>query len=205
MSRRRGRDRSLPHPRNREGSLSPPADQGRSISRPDDRENSRSPLSPEEAQEVLDQRLRQYNPLGRNDNTVIFLRNFFDVLPSGGQETLARDVGGYSSDHKIRQTVDSIRNGLVCPLRAIGGRTPSEITPAPRPGVEDSIENLRSLDVRPLARTHQQQLRDRCLERDGYCCMLTGLPSGQHPHPEGAMTARLEAAHIIPFALGSFD
>ncbi|KAJ5583306.1 hypothetical protein N7535_001926 [Penicillium sp. DV-2018c] len=100
------------------------------------------------------------------------------------------------TDQKLRQLVDSIRTGLVVPMRAHGGKTPTEVTPSPRPGVEDSIE--------PITRWNPQlQLRRHCLERDGNKCLATGYYSFDHDYPPNAPTAILEAAHIIPFALGS--
>jgi hypothetical protein len=51
-------------------------------------------------------------------------------------------------------------------LVAKGGRTPA-ITPFPRLGVEDSIENLDSLDLESIGRAQQEQLYRNCLKRDG--------------------------------------
>lgn len=78
------------------------------------------------------------------------------------------------------------------PLKAQGGKTPD---------VEDSIENLKSQDNGPITRGRHLQLRDHCLERDGYKCVATGRYSGNHAHPQNAPTTYLEAAYIIPFAL----
>lgn len=115
------------------------------------------------------------------------------------------DVSDCADDEKLRQLVQSIRTGLLIPLKAQGGKTPTEITPSPRPGVEDSIEDLKSQDIDSVSRRVQSQLRSYCLERDGNKCLASGYYSYLHPHPQNAKTARLEAAHIIPFALGSFD
>lgn len=90
-------------------------------------------------------------------------------------------------------------------MKAQGGKTPTEITPSPRSGVEDSIENLKSLNIEPINRSPQSQLRHHCLERDGNKCLATGQYSHNHTHPRTATTTFLEAAHIIPFALGSFQ
>lgn len=91
------------------------------------------------------------------------------------------------------------------PLKAQGGKTPTDITPSPRSGLEDSIEDLRSENIEPITRGTQSQLQHHCLERDGYKCVATGRYSGNHAHPHNAPTTYLEAAHIIPFALGSFQ
>jgi hypothetical protein len=90
-------------------------------------------------------------------------------------------------------------------MKAHGGKTPIEITPSPRSSVEDSIENLKSLNIEPISRSSQSQLRHRCLERDGNKCLATGQYSHSHAYPRHTITTHLEAAHIIPFALGSFQ
>ncbi|CAG7995831.1 unnamed protein product [Penicillium salamii] len=90
-------------------------------------------------------------------------------------------------------------------MKAQGGKTPTEITSSPRFGVEDSIENLMSQDIEPITRSDQSRLRDHCLQRDGYKCLATGFYSYPDSHPPNAITIHLEAAHIIPFALGDFD
>lgn len=105
----------------------------------------------------------------------------------------------------MRQLVQSIRTGLLIPLKAQGGKTPTEITPCPRSGVDDSFENLKSLNIEPINRSAQSTLRGHCLERDGNKCVATGQYSYNSQHPRNAITTHLEAAHIIPYALGSFE
>ncbi|PTU19396.1 hypothetical protein P175DRAFT_0494530 [Aspergillus ochraceoroseus IBT 24754] len=153
----------------------------------------------------LDQKLNSYTPLEPTDKTKDFLRDFFKILPPDGKKNLAGDVSGCANDEELRQLVQSIRTGLLIPMKAQGGKTPTEITPSPRSGVEDSIENLNSLNIEPISRSSQSQLRHHCLERDGNKCLATGQYSHSHPHPQNAITTHLEAAHIIPFALGSFQ
>lgn len=92
--------------------------------------------------------------------------------------------------------MESICTGLLFPLSDAGGKTPSEFTPGPGGGIEDSI---------PITRDPQAQLREHCLERDGYRCVVTGQYSSDHRHPPKSITTPLNAAHIIPFALGSFN
>jgi hypothetical protein len=153
----------------------------------------------------MDRKLNSYAPLEPTDKTKDFLGDFFKILPPDGKKNLAGDVSGCANDEKLRQLVQSIRNSLLIPMKAQGGKTPTEITPSPRSGVEDSIENLKSLNIEPISGSSQSQLRHRCLERDGNKCLATGYYSHSHTHPRNALTTHLEAAHIIPFALGSFQ
>lgn len=112
------------------------------------------------------------------------------------------------NDEKLRQLVQRIRTGLLIPMKGWGGKTPHDLTPSPHSGVEDGIdngdpiENLESSNIEPI-RNSQSQLRHRCLERDGNRCLATGHYSHGHAHPPNALTTHLQAAHILPFALGS--
>ncbi|KAJ6096141.1 hypothetical protein N7486_006887 [Penicillium sp. IBT 16267x] len=148
---------------------------------------------------------RRYTSLKLTDKTKEFLRDFFKTLPPEGKGNLVEDVSGCADDEKLRQLVQSIRTGLLIPMKAQGGKTPTEITPSPRPGVEDSIEDLKSQDIDSINRSVQSQLRSHCLERDGNKCLASGYYIYLHPYPQNAKTTSLEAAHIIAFALGSFD
>ena len=151
----------------------------------------------------MDRKLNSYILLEPTDKTEDFLRDFLEILSPKGKANLAVDILGCSTDENLRQLVQSIRTGLLIPLKAQGGKTPTEITPSPHFGLEDSIENFKSLNIEPITRSPQSQLRSHCLERDGHKCLATGLYSYTHAHPQGEMTTYLEAAHIIPFALES--
>ncbi|KAJ5157711.1 uncharacterized protein N7482_008811 [Penicillium canariense] len=153
----------------------------------------------------LDQKLNSYIRLGPTDKTREFLREFFKVLPPNGKRNLAGDLSGCANDEKLRQLVQSIRTGLLIPLKAQGGKTPNEFSLSPWLGVKDSIDYLKSPNIKPISRSSQWHLWHRCLERDGNKCVATGVYSHGHAHPPKALTSHLEAAHIIPFALRSFQ
>ncbi|KAJ5585284.1 uncharacterized protein N7459_005084 [Penicillium hispanicum] len=157
------------------------------------------------SKQKVDEKLGSYTPLDPTDKTKDFLGDFFKVLPPDGKRNLAGDISECADDERLRQLVQSIKNGLLIPMKAQGGKTPTEITPSPRSGLEDSIENLKKLQIEPISRSPQSQLRKHCLERDGNKCLATGQYSHRHAHPKNALTTHLEAAHIIPFALGSFQ
>ncbi|KAJ5085393.1 hypothetical protein N7532_010164 [Penicillium argentinense] len=164
----------------------------------------------------LDQRLNSYVPLepsgGKpSDDTKGFLRLLWTMLPPGGKENLAKDIlkgkdgEPRPDDEALRQLVQSIRSGLLIPMKAQGGKTPTEVTPSPRSGVEDSVEDIKGKSIEPISRNPHSKLRKNCLERDGYKCMATHQYSIDHPHPKSARTTYLEAAHIIPYTLGIFQ
>lgn len=54
----------------------------------------------------------------------------------------------------------------------------------------------------------EKEFRDKCMERDGYRCVVTGhLDTGtwvRRGRPEDVYFAPVEAAHIIPFSYASW-
>ncbi|KAJ5559343.1 hypothetical protein N7535_009571 [Penicillium sp. DV-2018c] len=158
------------------------------------------------AREKMFARLDKYQSLNDDDDTVHFLRSVFRFLPTRGQARLANDVEDCDDDSQLLQLAKHLDTTLLKPMLATGGTTPA-ITPSPLPGVEDSIEDLPSLQV-DSATLRLSKTRRICLQRDNYQCVVT--KAWEHEHnpivnlPPDALTADLEAAHIIPFALGSF-
>jgi len=61
-------------------------------------------------------------------------------------------------------------------------------------------------EITPSSRGDQRMLKDKCLTRDGDQCVITHwddrtkVPSGPNRHRTST-----QAAHILPFALRSFD
>ncbi|KAJ5461119.1 uncharacterized protein N7458_002671 [Penicillium daleae] len=133
----------------------------------------------------LDRKLNSYTPLEPTDKTRDFLRDFFEVLPPDGRQNLAEEVSE-CADKKLRQLFQSIRTGLLIPLKAQGGKTPAELTP------EEPSGYLKCLDT-----SSQSQLPHNFLERDGNKCVATGHYRHRHAPPPNAMTNYIEAAHII--------
>ncbi|PKY01612.1 hypothetical protein P168DRAFT_53065 [Aspergillus campestris IBT 28561] len=158
-----------------------------------------------EAKQTLDRKLEQHQPLHPEDDTASFLRIFHKYLPLQGQVNLAEDVERCADNEELRQLAESLDTGLLRPMLAHGGTTPA-VTLSPRLGVEDSIEALLSDDTQTASRSEQQLLRNHCLDRDGYQCVVTkAWSSGYDERPSDSIHAPLEAAHIIPFALGVFQ
>ncbi|KAB8230452.1 HNH endonuclease signature motif containing protein [Aspergillus alliaceus] len=156
-----------------------------------------------QAKQTLEKKIARYQPLDQNDDTAHFLQTFFKYLPADGQVNLAEDVYQRVDDEELRQLAESLESGLLRPMLAHGGTTPA-ITPSPRLGVEDSIDNLLSQDIHSVRRVDEQQLRDHCLKRDGYRCCVSKLWSWNYHQRPSSSAALLQAVHIIPFALGEF-
>lgn len=131
--------------------------------------------------------------------------DFFDQL-SDGRDNLAQDAKDASRDQGLGDLVRAIETGLLRPMKAGGGKTPT-ISPHPRLEMEDSIDQILSHDLTPLSR--DPSLRTHCLERDGYRCVVSGnwdvtyFQENKHKFPADTIWTDLECAHILPFALGS--
>ncbi|OJJ43555.1 hypothetical protein ASPZODRAFT_28222 [Penicilliopsis zonata CBS 506.65] len=148
-------------------------------------------------------RLQVYSPESPSDDTANLLRQVFKYLPSDGRRHLADDILQCASDSQVRQLAESVVTGLLTPLKAAGLKTAS-VTPSPRIGLEDSIENLGGMVEEPMTRK-QQELRDRCLPRDGNRCVVSGVFDWNNRDiPDGKPLGFLEAAHIVPFSLATF-
>lgn len=89
-------------------------------------------------------------------------------------------------------------------MKAAGGHSPS-LPPSPYSLAADNVrESLATL--RSSLREDQHALKDRCLDRDGNRCVVTGSCDRDRTTPgPGKSRARTQCAHILPFALRSFD
>ncbi|KAN0067949.1 hypothetical protein V8E54_013877 [Elaphomyces granulatus] len=148
----------------------------------------------------IERRLEGYSQRGPKDDTVLVLRSFFKFQPQEGQNSLADDILTCQNDAELHDLASHLVEGLLYPLKA-STRTPAVITPPPRLGVEDSVENLTSLITESAIR-EQPKLRRQCLQRDGNRCCITKAYNVGSGHE---VNAPLEAAHIIPFSLACFS
>lgn len=144
--------------------------------------------------------LNDYMPLDVDDNTVKLLRETFRYLPSDGRLNLAEDIIQAGADNTLHRLAQSIVSGILKPMM-VAGTKKVEI---PRRGIEDSIEHLASMTDGSMTRA-QQQLQEDALRRDGNRCVLTGYcdVSLEELYPD-EITADLETAYIVPFALSKF-
>lgn len=157
-----------------------------------------------EAKSSFDAALASYRAENARDDTKKFLEVCFKYLPLDGQVNLSKDVCKCSDVGKLRQLAANIDTGLLRPLLSNGGRTPA-ITSSPRLDFDDDVEDLHSLDMQPADRSDQDRLRQNCLRRDGYQCVLTKCwTNSQKPYSLKQRRGPLRAVHILPFALGNF-
>ncbi|GIJ98286.1 hypothetical protein Aspvir_000402 [Aspergillus viridinutans] len=156
---------------------------------------------PDDVQAIL----RGYEPSDTSDDAVHVLRETFKYLPADGRRNLAQDIVQAGAQGKLKQLAQSIITGLLTPLKVAGDKT-AEVTPSPRIGLEDSLESLTAMTDKSMTRAQQQQLREEALWRDGNKCVISGeYDVNLNDEYPDEVTADLETAHIIPFAIAKFD
>ncbi|PYI15017.1 hypothetical protein BO99DRAFT_406233 [Aspergillus violaceofuscus CBS 115571] len=147
-------------------------------------------------------RLDKYQPRGDDDDTAHFLQVVYTYLPVDGRNILASNIVSLN-DTELFQFQKHIETALLRPMKVVGGKTPA-IEPSPCSGVSDSVEDLLSEDYSSSNR-RQSQLRRSCLSRDNHRCVITGMwDSDYKDRPADENATSLEAAHIVPFGLGTF-
>ncbi|KAI2731254.1 hypothetical protein CBS147354_363 [Penicillium roqueforti] len=146
------------------------------------------------------EKVDNYQPISRNDNTVRILRAFDNHLPADGRANFIRHLQSLQTNQDIHDHAESLVNGLLAPMKTLRS-TP---TISPRAGMEDSIENIASQSSGPLVR--ETRLKAECLKRDGNRCVVTKrvdfyFLSKSDTTTPGAIT---ECAHIISFSLATW-
>lgn len=154
---------------------------------------------------AISARLGVYVPRNPGDDTASFLLQVFENLGPDGQSNLVDDISECDSDGKVQQVAENIYTGLLVPMKAAGDKS-GNITPSPRTGASDSVENLGAQIDESLTRDPQEQLRRRGLSREGGACIVSKYFDYNKRHlcrPDRYL-GMLECAHIFPFALGRF-
>ncbi|GAQ06560.1 hypothetical protein ALT_3881 [Aspergillus lentulus] len=146
--------------------------------------------------------LNSYVPLDADDETVKLLWETFRYLPSDGRVNLAKDIVQAGAGNQLHRLAQNIVSGLLKPIM-IAGIKKVEI---PRLSSEESLKHLaNTADEHELMIRAQQQLQEDALRRDGDKCVVSGHYDvlSEELYPD-QITADLETAYIVPFALSKF-
>ncbi|PNP50510.1 hypothetical protein THARTR1_08892 [Trichoderma harzianum] len=84
-----------------------------------------------------------------------------------------------------------------------GGKQPKSLPQTPVREAAQAIQ-LMMTEIEPSSRNEQTALKRRCLARDNYRCIATGMSDHSRLPPQGG-TVSTECAHILPFALRTFN
>ncbi|PYH93147.1 hypothetical protein BO71DRAFT_328422 [Aspergillus ellipticus CBS 707.79] len=108
-------------------------------------------------------------------------------LPDGGRESLAREIIISETDGSLWKVYQNLLANLLYPMKAKWH---------PRP-----MEEAQT--------TEEEFFRAECLERDSYCCVVSGQMERGHykslDDPPDVFINHVEAAHIVPLTFGSWE
>ncbi|EFX01537.1 hypothetical protein CMQ_6479 [Grosmannia clavigera kw1407] len=153
-------------------------------------------------------RLDQFEERSYSASRVI--RAFLDHLEDDGKRMLVADIAICDDDDALVKLANHLIDAILKPFKLAGGQAPTPLSLPQTPGAEHAID-VAMATIETSTRQEQQHLRDDCLHRDGYRCVYSGnldmnsCEKGDVVVPPGAQTTITQCAHIIPFALGSFD
>ncbi|KAG8730210.1 hypothetical protein FRC10_002981 [Ceratobasidium sp. 414] len=143
-------------------------------------------------------RIQRYQPEGDQDRTAPLLRALLEYSPIDPSD-LCNDIAAAATDEQLKALGCWYRDGVLIPMRASGHRTPW-ITTHPSADSPNGAGDHNVAGLEPAARD-QANTRASAAERDGHCCVLTGIYSDKHPDAKtlDLFTDPTVAAHIIPF------
>ncbi|GFG12958.1 hypothetical protein IFM5058_06210 [Aspergillus udagawae] len=167
--------------------------------------------SPEAGDAVSDEKtaiekLAQYKPQDRKDETVRILKSFIDNLPFESRKVIMKFIN-ISDDHNIFNLAYHLRTAVLIPMKAQGGKTP-QVTPLPLSATGITRDNVASEMTQSSSRNDQGWLKTTCLQRDNYKCVVTKIwdpVAGSIFNIQGEMTLNTQLAHIIPFSMGHWE
>ncbi|KAF7179812.1 hypothetical protein CNMCM7691_008863 [Aspergillus felis] len=127
--------------------------------------------------------------------------NLFVEMPGEVRATLNSYVPLDADDEtvKLLRETFSIVSGLLKPMMVAGTKK----VETPRLGIEECLANKTDGQE---SRTRAQQLQEDALRRDGNKCVISGHYDvlSEELYPD-EITADLETAYIVPFALSKFN
>ncbi|KAI9931727.1 hypothetical protein ASPWEDRAFT_169431 [Aspergillus wentii DTO 134E9] len=137
--------------------------------------------------EAVEERLRNYQHLNTDDDTVTVLQETFNYLSAQGRINVLEDVRHCENDHQLRQLAKRITYKLLIPIKVAGWQSSRTYD------IEESTEI-----------ENQKRLHAQCLQRDGHMCVVSGCLDYEQCKalPRNAKIADLEVTHIIPPTLG---
>lgn len=153
-------------------------------------------------EEASNEMLAQYKPRNARDETVRILRSFIDNLPVKGKRMLTKYIN-VSNDDNLFDLAHHLQTTILIPFRAQGGKTP-QVTASPLSATDITRDNMASGMTQSSTRNLLEWLKNICLERDNYQCIVTKLwdPVAVNPQEQCKMTGNTQLAHIIPFSMG---
>ncbi|GKZ35118.1 hypothetical protein AbraIFM66950_005668 [Aspergillus brasiliensis] len=145
--------------------------------------------------EKAKERISNYSNQGRllEEKLKVALDASLEWLPEGGKEALVGDILDATSDDKLHGIFFNIFTILAWPALLES---------------ETSDVRIPEEDISPLE-TRDQDMQDDCLERDNYCCVITGAMDTatyfERFRPAGFANVQLQIAHIMPYSISHWN
>lgn len=179
--------------------------------------------------EISLRRLEAYKPCKTSDDTVKVLGAFINHLPLHGKKVMLHLVQEDTSDSRLYDIALHLTTAILIPskystwavwrnqylqivlsiVKASGGRTPNlSLSPFENATAERDAW-VAAMLVSPT-RNEQKHLKQICLIRDGYKCVLTGIWDVTSVESKPELNSNLpcsptQLVHIIPFSLGCYS
>ncbi|KZF20531.1 hypothetical protein L228DRAFT_284497 [Xylona heveae TC161] len=152
-------------------------------------------------------RLEGYTSSTPNDNTRRILQAFIQHLPPDGKANIVSQISNCRNDIELVSLAKTLVENLLIPLKAaiILQSIPLELSPLDRDaGPERKPSELDEPDS--SLQNDLLQLKQTCLVRDGYKCVVTGYFDHTYAMDEAprhlSNAVPTQVAHIMPFVLG---
>ncbi|RFU26875.1 hypothetical protein B7463_g9473, partial [Scytalidium lignicola] len=147
------------------------------------------------------EKLSCYQPQPGKDDTIKILQSFLDHLPLEGRRVVIHNILRSNDNASLYTLAEHFYTAILRPLKALGRQA---ITPSP---LENADPDEISAEMLDLPARNQSGLKQRCLLRDNYQCMITKYYDGQARGklPEEQLRSHIlptRAAHIIPYSMG---
>ncbi|KAK2741484.1 hypothetical protein FQN57_005617 [Myotisia sp. PD_48] len=153
------------------------------------------------AQQLVSDSLAAYTPRTETDRTRSVLESFIEFLPTEGSSALSSLIADHPGDEFLFKLANHLRSAIILPMKT---RTPTPIIASPAPDYDLEVSQVAMRMEESPTRSFQQQLKQQCLLRDNYTCMITTATDSSAPFPS-VTRARLELAHIIPFSMAHWN
>ncbi|KAK3936961.1 hypothetical protein QBC46DRAFT_268572 [Diplogelasinospora grovesii] len=142
------------------------------------------------------------------DDTPRLLYHTIHNLPQRGSIQMINEILWLGGDNdKLRQLRNFFVDAVLKPIGATAGQT---VVPSHPTGRALEIDQLMSEKER-LTRNDQEALKQKCLRRDGYHCLITqkfdaaSCTDGLYQRKPGELGGFTQCCHILPFALRKFN
>ncbi|RHZ45320.1 hypothetical protein CDV55_100536 [Aspergillus turcosus] len=157
------------------------------------------PPSPDEEIRAT-RKIDNYEATRPDDLTKQILEAFKEHLPWQGKQALVHFIAG-ADDGKLMQLAYHLYTAILLPVQA---QSQHAIT-SPFVDSQDCEGDVYQTMLESASRNDQGRLKQLCLQRDNWRCMLTGTLDISQAKDLRTAAASTRLAHILPFSIGKWN